>query len=74
MQIPAAMFIEEAVDMLREGIGASVVADQRKELHVAVGDRATEEFAQGYELGLQTARCLLIQSPKAEQAGVADIL
>ena len=74
MQIPAAMFIEEAQDMLETELPIEQRLAQQKELHVAVGDLATEEFSKGYHLGLETARVILMQSPKAVAAGVSDIL
>lgn len=77
MLIPAAMFIEEAVDQLKAIRASGTTAalnDQRKELEEATGDYAGSEFSQGYELGLQTARVILMQSPKAVAAGVSDIL
>lgn len=61
-EVPAAMFIESAIDMLKT-VETPMLLDQRKELHVAVGDRATKEFADGYELGLQTARVCLMLTP-----------
>jgi hypothetical protein len=67
------MFIEEAAEMLRT-VDPAVLADQRKELHVAHVGPGTEDFACGYEMGLQTARVVLMQSPKAAAAGVADLL
>lgn len=57
---PAAMFIEAAVDSLKElkTSGNWIIAAQRKELHEAMGDQSPD-FQAGYELGLQTARVLL---------------
>ena len=60
-EVPAAMFIESAVDMLKEA-DPRTMQDQRKELHVAVGDKS-EDFIQGYELGLQTARVCVMLTP-----------
>jgi hypothetical protein len=68
MQIPAAEFIEAAQDMLPE-LDPSVRKDQRRELHVAIGEEP-EDFVRGYELGIQTARVLLMANPKAVAAGV----
>lgn len=69
MIIPAAMFIEAARDQLKT-IPAAVLLDQRRELRVAVGIEASENFRRGYELGLQTARVLLETMPAAVAAGV----
>lgn len=57
MQVPAAMFIESAKEMV-DKLDPAVRADQRKELHVAVGHKS-DDFAAGYELGLQTGRVVL---------------
>lgn len=73
MQIPAAGFIEEARDILRKADPA-VLADQRRELEVAHVGPGTEDFARGYELGLQVARLILAQSRAAIAAGVEGIL
>ncbi len=59
--VPPAMVIESAQDMLRTLPGKQR-ADQRHELHVAVGE-TTEQFRAGYELGLQTARVTVLLTP-----------
>jgi hypothetical protein len=66
MIVPNAGMIETAVDQLqRDDLWKGhewVLPDQRKELHEAVGDVATNDFAAGYELGLQTARILVAET------------
>ena len=69
--VPAAMFIESAKDLLDD---ASVItpderADQLHELNFALGQQSAD-FARGYELGLQTARFMLLGNLKAREAGV----
>lgn len=67
---PAAMFIESAIDMLKDGsVPATVRAGQTKELTFATGNH-DPQFIAGYELGLQTARVFLLGNLKAVQAGV----
>jgi len=70
MLIPAAMFIETALDQVKTLVDA-VRADQLKELHTAIGAQATEEVAAGYLLGLQTARVVLSGMPAAIQNKVS---
>jgi hypothetical protein len=60
MIIPAAMFIESAVDDLKR-VDSRWLADQLKELHEAVGDKP-QDFQDGYQLGVQTARGMVAQS------------
>jgi hypothetical protein len=76
MVIPAAAFIEEAADVLKRlhATEADALLDQRKELHVANVGPDTEDFRQGYELGLQTARVILAQTPAAQLAGLGGVL
>lgn len=70
MIVPAAMFIESAIDMLKDNtVPVDVRADQAKELTFATGDH-DPQFIAGYELGLQVARVLLMGNMKAVLAGV----
>lgn len=65
--VPAAMFIEAAVDSLKDAKMAMLV-DQRKELHEAIGE-VSIAYQQGYELGLQTARvCLALEPPTTKES------
>ena len=68
--IPAAMFIESATDMIKDGsVPNDVIEKQTKELKFALGiDDAS--FEKGYNLGLQVARVLLLGNPKAVQNGI----
>ena len=61
MVIPSAMFIEMGQDLVKTTLPL-ILTDQRKELHAALGDGATEDLAKGYELGLATARSMLAMS------------
>lgn len=72
MQIPAAMMIESAKDMVPK-LDPAVRAKQQRELHVAVGEESPD-FVRGYEIGLQTARVMLMTNPKAIQAGVSEVI
>ena len=67
MIVPAAMNIESAIDMLKQWPEKLmwVLPDQLKELHSAVGEKS-EDFQQGYQLGIQTARAII--------AGSAEVL
>ncbi len=69
MVVPPAGHIEMAVGMLKS-TDATVIADQRKELEEAVGGRATEEFKAGYELGLATARVMIVLNMSVALAGL----
>ena len=70
MIIPAAMFIESAVDMLKDGALTDEQREaQKKEFKFAIPD-ATDETVRGYELGLQVMRILLMGNQKAVEAGV----
>lgn len=72
MIIPAAMFIESAVDRVVR-LSAEQRDAQRKELHVAMGDPTLvqlgasvpmhEDFVAGYQLGLETMRVLILTTP-----------
>lgn len=68
MIVPAAMFIEMAVDQLKSSATFAgqewVREDQQKELFSAVPN-ISDDFKAGYELGLQTARVLLSGMPAA---------
>ena len=69
MIYPAAMFIEAAEDMLKS-ISDEDKSHQRQELFAACGDRATGAFGDGYLLGLQTARVILMGSVRVAQARI----
>lgn len=72
MIIPAAMFIESAVDRVVDLDPAQEI-DQYNELHEAMGDSTlaklsaaspmSEDFARGYKLGLETMRVLFEMTP-----------
>lgn len=70
MQVPAVAFIEMAADHLTQ-VPKGIVEDQRRELREFGNGRAreigatglTEDFVRGYELGLETARMLLLCAP-----------
>lgn len=70
MIVPAAMFIEEAQDLIKDSYPADQVDHESKEFKFALGDKATPDMTAGYVLGLATARVLLLQNPKAVEAGV----
>ena len=72
-QVPPAEFIEEAREELGK-VDPAMLADQRKELHVAHAGPDTEDFRRGYETGLQVARVMLAHDIKAIQAGVDHII
>jgi hypothetical protein len=62
MLIPAAMFIESAVDMLKD-VSQEHLDDQTKELESALGAHLSEYTPQAaYNLGLQTARIIILGS------------
>jgi hypothetical protein len=67
--IPAAMFIEMAVDMLKT-MNPEQREYQLKEAKFAMGDIANDDWLKGYEVGLETMRALLAGNPTAVQAGV----
>lgn len=60
MQIPAAMFIESAVDSLKN-VDVKKLCEQDKELEEAVGIKSSD-YINGYRLGLQVARTILATS------------
>ena len=72
MVSPAVMFIETAADSLKDR-QPWLVASQLSELQSFGDERAeeigatglTDDFKKGYELGLQTARVLLMGMPAA---------
>jgi hypothetical protein len=69
MIAPSAMIIEIATDQLKSPATFAghtwVPAAQRKELHSALPD-ASEDFTTGFELGIQTARVLLLGNRQAD--------
>lgn len=79
MVIPAAMFIESAVDAL-DAVSQEVDMDEAKELRCAMGaDKAeklgidfpiNQQFILGYQIGLQTARIMMATSIALLKAGV----
>ena len=74
MVIPPAMMIESARDTLRAE-NQKYIADQAKELHVAVGDKS-QDFVDGYQLGIETARVMVAISAEVmtHQADPKNIL
>jgi hypothetical protein len=68
MIVPAAMWIESAVDGVAS-LPQWLRDDQKKELLDAL-PAASDQMQRGYELGLQTMRVLLKADPKAQEAGV----
>lgn len=68
MVTPAAMFIESATAELK-ALNPQQVLDQCKELHAATGI-ANPQFADGYNLGIQTVRVMLLQNPEIILKGV----
>lgn len=77
MKVPAAMFIEEACDVLLQKDAQQIInelkelaeASPAQRLQAAPLFRLTD-LQKGYELGLETARALLAQDPAAVKAGV----
>ena len=71
MIVPAAMNIESAVDMLPK-VPEWVRFDQIKELNCAMGAAPPPslDFQKGYELGIQTARAILMGSAALILKGV----
>lgn len=77
MVIPSVMMIEIAIDTFQE-IPQDMREKQLRELHTLGDIRAQEfgasglsnDFELGYELGLQTARTMLMMNVKAVQAQV----
>lgn len=74
MIAPAAMFIESAQDKLKDATlcpdqSVQLYESQAKEIRSAVPNR-TEDFYEGYALGVETARVLLMGMPAAVKAGV----
>jgi len=71
MIVPAAMNIESAVDMLKRfpKERAWVLPDQLKELRSAVGEKS-QDFQDGYQLGIQTARAIIASSVAVMLKGV----
>lgn len=68
MLVPAAMNIETAIDSMKH-LPEWMRVDQRKELYSALGEKS-EDFQQGYELGLATARVILAGSVRLALNGV----
>jgi len=68
MNIPPAETIEEAVSSLNS-LTDFVKKDQLKELHSAVGDKS-QDFQDGYTLGLQVARRAIASSVAIAMANV----
>jgi hypothetical protein len=68
MVIPAAMFIEAATDSLKDPDYLTkydvTLKAQRKEVEVAIPGK-DPAFYEGYMLGIQTARLLLMGMPAA---------
>jgi hypothetical protein len=78
MQVPNAEQIETAIDQLNGPTIPQWLRDsQKKELHSAGPEGyATKDFANGYELGLQTARVVIAQSVVVQLKGInpSDLL
>lgn len=79
MQAPAAGFIEAAVEQLKKHVTPDWIRNsQRKELISAVPTASEDkpDFINGYELGLETARIIIMTNMKLNQAGIdpKDIL
>lgn len=72
MQAPNAEQIETAMDQLKgTAVPEWIRESQKKELHSAGPEGyATNDFANGYELGLQTARVVIAQSMAINLKGV----
>lgn len=68
MQVPSAEFIEAARDRVPK-LSEFTYTDQVKELTEALG-YVTEDFKQGYTLGLETARVIIATSPAVITKGV----
>ena len=66
MIVPATMFIESAVDMLKT-VDERQLKDQEKEFRFAIGN-ATDETVRGYQLGLHTMRILIMEQLTIEGA------
>ena len=66
MLVPAAMNIYSAQDALKQRDKA-FVDDELKELRLS---NASGTFEDGYLLGLETARAVLLGMPKLYQAGI----
>lgn len=73
MNVPAATFIEMAVEELKT-LDQKQLEDQSRELDSALGKPATQENIYFYSLGLQTARVLLTENIGIERAGLADVV
>ena len=78
MIAPNAEQIETAIDQLKSGTVPQWMLDsQKKELHSAGPEGyATNDFANGYELGLQTARVVIAGSVAVNLANIkpSDVL
>lgn len=79
MQVPAAMFVEAAVDSFGS-VPDAVLADQTKELGEGVGESAatklgltyplSQDAIIAYRLGLQTARMMLAENTTLLMKGI----
>lgn len=74
MNVPPSGIIEAAVDALK-GVPQHILILQRKELEDAIGV-VHDDFNDGYNLGLQTARLMLETSTLLQMKGIKaeDIL
>lgn len=70
IQIPGAPFIEEAIDTMKDELTQHQLDEQEKELVEAIGDKATEDMRKGYNLGLMTARVMVLQSTYLLSKGI----
>ena len=69
MQVPSAGFVEAAQEKLKRQ-DPDVLADESRELKQAVGEGVGEGFTNGYLLGLETARVMLLGHPLLPLKGV----
>jgi hypothetical protein len=68
MQVPSASFIELANDQLPT-VSPDHLEAQTRELREAMGD-VSPDFANGYELGLQTARVCIETNGELQESDI----
>jgi hypothetical protein len=75
MEVPAAGFIEQAVEVLKQK-SQDQIRDELQELRMVspvpaslIGGKTTD-FEAGYQLGLTVIRVLIMENPTAVRAGV----
>jgi len=79
MQVPAAMFVESALDGMKS-VPLKVLADQVQELRTAMGQATCDrlnvsyplspDFVSAYNLGLQVARVMIQGSVKLAMSNI----